>query len=207
MSVRGLWQLRRLVVSYCDWGGSSRGARYGAPHASLGLRPMLGFSCSAAVPPGLPLPQTPRQALARRRGFSQGSTVGPVACLSLVGWGALGERRDFVASVLPGWAAQNPQLEVVQQLRRGQHPFLQGVFGQSQPPGCRLLPCPCYPSSATVPLFLLLRALCCTSSCACWLSAQAAAVAPVDASLEVLRPPCCCGAMGMQPMAERKWLG
>lgn len=28
MSQRGVWQLRKLVVKYCNWGGSSRGIRY-----------------------------------------------------------------------------------------------------------------------------------------------------------------------------------
>jgi large subunit ribosomal protein L43 len=27
MAQRGVWQLRKLVVNYCDFGGSSRGAR------------------------------------------------------------------------------------------------------------------------------------------------------------------------------------
>ncbi|KAL4430376.1 hypothetical protein ABPG77_002182 [Micractinium sp. CCAP 211/92] len=27
MSRQGVWQLRKLLVHYCDWGGSSRGAR------------------------------------------------------------------------------------------------------------------------------------------------------------------------------------
>jgi len=28
MALRGVWQLQKLVVNYCDWGGSSRGIRY-----------------------------------------------------------------------------------------------------------------------------------------------------------------------------------
>lgn len=28
MALRGVWQLNKLVVSYCNWGGSSRGIRY-----------------------------------------------------------------------------------------------------------------------------------------------------------------------------------
>ncbi|KAL3647332.1 hypothetical protein CASFOL_008300 [Castilleja foliolosa] len=27
MSIRGVWQLQKLVVSFCNWGGSSRGIR------------------------------------------------------------------------------------------------------------------------------------------------------------------------------------
>ncbi|KAL6501774.1 hypothetical protein OROGR_026907 [Orobanche gracilis] len=27
MSVRGVWQLQKLVVGFCNWGGSSRGIR------------------------------------------------------------------------------------------------------------------------------------------------------------------------------------
>ncbi|XP_039779393.1 54S ribosomal protein L51, mitochondrial-like isoform X2 [Panicum virgatum] len=27
MALRGVWQLQKLVVNYCDWGGSSRGIR------------------------------------------------------------------------------------------------------------------------------------------------------------------------------------
>ncbi|CAM0904052.1 unnamed protein product [Alopecurus aequalis] len=27
MALRGVWQLQKLVVNFCDWGGSSRGIR------------------------------------------------------------------------------------------------------------------------------------------------------------------------------------
>jgi large subunit ribosomal protein L43 len=27
MALNGIWQLQKLVVRYCDWGGSSRGIR------------------------------------------------------------------------------------------------------------------------------------------------------------------------------------
>ena len=28
MALRGVWQLQKLVVNFCDWGGSSKGIRY-----------------------------------------------------------------------------------------------------------------------------------------------------------------------------------
>ena len=31
MAKNGVWQLRKLVLNYCDWGGSSRGARWALP--------------------------------------------------------------------------------------------------------------------------------------------------------------------------------
>ncbi|PSC67376.1 54S ribosomal mitochondrial [Micractinium conductrix] len=58
MSRRGVWQLRRLLVHYCDQGGSSRGT------------------------------------------------------------------REFVETMMPQFAADNPQLAVEAAVRRGQHPGL-----------------------------------------------------------------------------------
>ncbi|KAJ8562583.1 hypothetical protein K7X08_031035 [Anisodus acutangulus] len=62
MALRGVWQLKKLVVSYCNWGGSSRGI------------------------------------------------------------------RAFMESELPAFKQKNPQLEVVTELNRGQHPFLKGLY-------------------------------------------------------------------------------
>ncbi|VVB06274.1 unnamed protein product [Arabis nemorensis] len=62
MAQRGVWQLQKLVVSYCNWGGSSRGI------------------------------------------------------------------RAFMESELPAFIAKNPQLDVVPELSRGQHPYLKGIY-------------------------------------------------------------------------------
>ncbi|KAK0606590.1 hypothetical protein LWI29_001199 [Acer saccharum] len=62
MALRGVWQLQKLVVSYCNWGGSSRGI------------------------------------------------------------------RAFMESHLPEFKESNPQLEVVTELIRGQHPHLKGFY-------------------------------------------------------------------------------
>ncbi|KAK7330993.1 hypothetical protein VNO77_25201 [Canavalia gladiata] len=62
MALRGVWQLNKLIVSYCDWGGSSRGI------------------------------------------------------------------RAFMESHLPALKEKNPQLEVVTELIRGQHPHLKGFY-------------------------------------------------------------------------------
>ncbi|KAL9437153.1 hypothetical protein AB3S75_023071 [Citrus x aurantiifolia] len=62
MAQRGTWQLQKLIVGFCDWGGSSRGI------------------------------------------------------------------RAFMESHLPAFKASNPQLEVVTELIRGQHPHLKGLY-------------------------------------------------------------------------------
>ncbi|WVZ25598.1 hypothetical protein V8G54_004142, partial [Vigna mungo] len=72
MALRGVWQLHKLIVSYCNWGGSSRGIR------TLQLK-------------------------------------------SVAGWA-------FMESQLPIFKEKNPQLEVVTELIRGQHPHLKGFY-------------------------------------------------------------------------------
>ncbi|XP_015945914.1 uncharacterized protein LOC107470987 [Arachis duranensis] len=62
MALRGVWQLQKLIVSYCNWGGSSRGI------------------------------------------------------------------RAFMELELPVFKEKNPQLEVVTELIRGQHPHLKAFY-------------------------------------------------------------------------------
>ncbi|KAF7824794.1 54S ribosomal protein L51, mitochondrial-like [Senna tora] len=70
MALRGVWQLEKLIVSYCNWGGSSR-------------EEILSFSICG---------------------------------------------RAFMESNLPTFKEQNPQLEVVTELIRGQHPHLKAFY-------------------------------------------------------------------------------
>lgn len=62
MAKSGIWQLSKLSLSYCDFGGSSRGA------------------------------------------------------------------REFLRAVLPTFAQENPQINVVNTMRRGRHPHLRAEY-------------------------------------------------------------------------------
>lgn len=62
MAKNGVWQLKKLTLSYCDFGGSSRGA------------------------------------------------------------------RDFLSAVLPTFTKENPQINVVESMRRGHHPNLRAEY-------------------------------------------------------------------------------
>ncbi|MBA0779847.1 hypothetical protein Gotri_004046 [Gossypium trilobum] len=85
MALRGVWQLKKLRVSYCDWGGSSRGIRL-------------------------------FWALLERE-----LALGILVNNMLQGWA-------FMESELPTFKEKNPQLEVVTELIRGQHPHLKGFY-------------------------------------------------------------------------------
>ncbi|KAG6752362.1 hypothetical protein POTOM_044586 [Populus tomentosa] len=108
MAWKGMWQLKKLVVSYCDWGGSSRGISFGhVRNKSMGA---LGRKC-------IDIEVGVRKGGSRPKDFPFDVTSPKNE-----------QGRAFIESNLPAFKDSNPQLEVLTELSRGQHPCLKAFY-------------------------------------------------------------------------------
>uniref|UniRef100_A0A803KTN1 Large ribosomal subunit protein mL43 n=1 Tax=Chenopodium quinoa TaxID=63459 RepID=A0A803KTN1_CHEQI len=155
MSLRGVWQLQKLIVSYCDWGGSSRGISrkveffidfvemnfYGSDGV-VDLRVLQGLfhGVYLAMPiyhavymcPGIQF-----EVLCHRdsvKGFGRivpGSFYGgslEVCKYCIVYRCPRVQHGAFMETNLPSIKESNPRIEVVTELIRGQHPHLKALY-------------------------------------------------------------------------------
>ncbi|KAB5530041.1 hypothetical protein DKX38_020122 [Salix brachista] len=101
MAWKGIWQLKKLVVSYCDWGGSSRGISFGhVQNKSMGA---LGRKCIDQIEVGV-----------RKGGVRPKDLSFDVVKIDLTSVC----RKAFMESNLPAFKESNPQLEVITELSR-----------------------------------------------------------------------------------------
>ncbi|KAF9670728.1 hypothetical protein SADUNF_Sadunf13G0098900 [Salix dunnii] len=111
MAWKGIWQLKRLVVSYCDWGGSSRGISFGhVQNKSMGA---LERKCIDQIEVGVRKGGVRPKDLPFDKTTEVQTIIGP---------------RAFMESNLPAFKESNPQLEVITELSRGQHPCLKAFY-------------------------------------------------------------------------------